>query len=412
MKAELIFTGSELLLGHVLNTHAQYLGRRLSELGIKVTLHVTVGDDWNALEQVLWQSVKNADLIITTGGLGSTTDDLTKETMASVLGLTMVTDEKSLNGIKEFFRKRDTVMPDIFKKQACFPEGSLILPNSAGTAPGAIIERDDKIFVMLPGPPHEMASVFEGALVSYLRRKVGLGPVTRYKVFRLTGISESGAQERIGDLGGQGNPGIAYVAVPGEVQVRITAQGDSPEQAEKILAELSEKVRSRLVEYIFGYDDEILEKVVGDCLINTGSTLSVAESCTGGLITAKLTDVPGSSLYLKGGVVAYSNDIKNKVLGVPGEILERYGAVSKQTALAMAGGVRLLTGAKLGLAVTGIAGPGGGTPQKPNGLVYISLSADDRVCCEEYRFPGERPAVRQGAANAALNMIRRYLLTK
>lgn len=412
MKAELIFTGSELLLGHVLNSHAQYLGMRLSEMGIEVILHTTVGDDWERLGQVLRQAMERSDLIITTGGLGPTTDDLTKETVANVLNLPMVLDEKSLAGIKEFFRNRGVVMPESNKKQACFPEGSVILPNSRGTAPGALIEKENKIIVMLPGPPGELTAMFEESLAPYLSKKILGGTVTRYKVFKLTGISESAVYDRVKDLGGQGNPGIAYVAKPGEVQVRITAHAGSPEQAEKMVAELSEKVRRRLVGYIFGYDEEVLEDVVGKLLLETGLSISVAESCTGGLIAARLTDIPGSSAYLKGGVVAYSNEIKNKVLGVPSDILERYGAVSKQTAVAMAEGVKELTGSNLGLAVTGIAGPGGGSPAKPRGLVYISLAADDGTCCREYRFPGERPAVRQGTANAALNMVRHYLLAK
>lgn len=412
MKAELIFTGSELLLGHVLNSHAQYLGMRLSEIGIEVTLHITVGDNWERLGQVLRQSLERSNLILTTGGLGPTTDDLTKETVAGVLGLPMVLDEKSLAGMKEFFIRRGVAMPESISKQAYFPEGAVILPNTRGTAPGALIEKGDKIIVMLPGPPNELAAMFEGSLAPVLSRKVGMGTVTRYKVFKLTGISESAVQDRIKDLGGQGNPGIAYVAKPGEVQVRIEAHAGGPEQAEKMVAELSEKVRRRLVGYIFGYDEEVLEDVLGKLLLETGLSIAVAESCTGGLIAARLTDIPGSSGYLKGGVVAYSNEMKNKILGVPSNTIDRYGAVSKQTAVAMAEGVRELAGSNLGLAVTGIAGPGGGSPAKPRGLVYISLAADDGTCCREYRFPGERPAVRQGTVNAGLNMVRHYLLAK
>lgn len=412
MKAELIFTGSELLLGYVLNSHAQYLGMKLSEMGIEVTLHITVGDNWKMLGQVLKQALENSDLVLTTGGLGPTTDDLTKETVAGVLGLPMILDEHSLAGMKEFFRRRGVAMPESIAKQAYFPEGARILNNPLGTAPGALIERGDKIMVMLPGPPNELIAMFEQELTPYLAKRAGSGTVTRYKVFKLTGISESAVQDRIKDLGGQGNPGIAYVAKPGEVQVRIAAYAGAPEQAEKMVAELSEKVRRRLVGYIFGYDEEVLEDVVGKLLLETGLSIAVAESCTGGLIAARLTDIPGSSGYLKGGVVAYSNEMKNKILGVPSDTIDRYGAVSKQTAVAMAEGVRVLAGSNLGLAVTGIAGPGGGSPAKPRGLVYISLAADDGTCCREYRFPGERPAVRQGTVNAGLNMVRHYLLAK
>jgi len=411
MKAELIFTGSELLLGHMLNSHSQYLGMRLSEIGIEVILHTTVGDDWGRLGQVLRQAMERSDLIITTGGLGPTTDDLTKKTVANVLNLPMALDEKALAAIRGFFNNRGLVMPESNKKQACFPASAVILPNSRGTAPGALIERENKIIAMLPGPPGELTAMFEESLAPFLFKKIRGGTVTRYKVFKLTGISESAVYDRVKDLGGQGNPGIAYVAKPGEVQVRIMAWASS-EQAEKMVADLSEKVRRRLVGYIFGYDEEVLEDVVGKLLLEKGLSIAVAESCTGGLITARLTDIPGSSGYLKGGVVAYSNEVKNEVLAVPPDVLGQYGAVSKQTAVAMAEGVKKLTGSNLGLAVTGIAGPGGGSAAKPVGLVYISLAADDGTCCREYRFPGERPAVRQGTANAALNMVRHYLLAK
>ncbi|MCL6558707.1 MAG: competence/damage-inducible protein A, partial [Firmicutes bacterium] len=360
----------------------------------------------------LRQAMGRSDRVITTGGLGPTTDDLTKETVADILGLPMYRDEAVLAGMKEFFARRGLSMPEIIEKQACFPAGASILPNSRGTAPGALLEKNGKLIALLPGPPNELIPMFEECLLPVLAKKAGEGLFTRYKVFKLTGISETAVFDRLKDLGGQGNPGIAYVVKPGEVQVRITAQSPDSEQAEKMVAQLSEKVRRRLVGYIFGYDEEVLEEVVGKLLLETGLTIAVAESCTGGMIAARLTDVPGSSGYMKGGVVAYSNDMKKDILGVPAQTLDLYGAISKQTAVAMAEGVRGLAGSNLGLAVTGIAGPGGGTPAKPMGLVYISLVADDSNCCREYRFPGERFAVRQGTANAALNMVRHYLLAK
>ncbi|OPY58204.1 MAG: Nicotinamide-nucleotide amidohydrolase PncC [Pelotomaculum sp. PtaU1.Bin035] len=411
MKAVLIFTGSELLQGRVTNSHAQYLGRRLSQLNIGVTLHITVGDNMEMLGQAVRQAMANADLILITGGLGPTNDDLTKETVAGVLGVPMVLDEKSLAVIKELFGSHGMSMPESNYKQALFPKGSVILPNTRGTAPGALMEKDDKIIALLPGPPHELTAMFEGELVPFLSKKAGGGAVTGYKVFKLAGISESAVQDMVKDLDRQDNPGITYLANPGEVQVRISARAPTSEQAEKMVAELSGEIRCRLEDYIFS-DGEALEYVVSKYLIRTGLSISVAESCTGGLIAAKLTDVPGSSDYFTGGVVAYSNEIKQALLGVAPEILNQYGAVSKQTADAMAEGVRNLTGTSLGLAVTGIAGPGGGTQDKPRGLVYISLSSADGTSCREFHFPGERPAVRRGTVNAALNMVRRYLLAK
>jgi nicotinamide-nucleotide amidase len=412
VKAELIFTGSELLLGHIINAHAQYLGRRLSEIGIEVVLHTTVGDDWEQMAAVLRQALDRSGLIIMTGGLGPTTDDLTKETVADVMGLPMILDRDSLAAIRHLYERRGLAMPESVEKQARFPAGAVILPNSKGTAPGALIEKNSRTLVMLPGPPNELVPMYEMSLAPLLAEKASQGKYTKYKVFKVTGISESAVQAWVHDLGGQGNPGIAYVARPGEVQVRVKARAGNAEEAEKLVSDLAEKVRRRLVGYIFGYDDEVLEEVVGKLFLESGLSIGLAESCTGGLIAARLTNVPGCSDYVMGGVVSYSNEMKEEVLGVPGRILDRHGAVSKETAVAMADGIRSLAKTDLGLAVTGIAGPGGGTPAKPVGLVYIALAAPDSTCCREYRFPGERPAVRQGTVNAALNMVRHYLLAR
>ncbi len=409
MKAELIFTGSELLLGHIANSHAQFLGKRLSEMGIEVALHTTVGDDRESLEQVLRQAMVRAGLIIITGGLGPTTDDITVETLAGILNLPVVLHAESLARIKERYQKRGMEMTKSIIKQVYVPKDAVILPNITGTAPGTLINKGNQIIVALPGPPKELIPMFENQVVPFLSGKLAVGPFASYKVFKLAGISESGVQDLIGDLGGQSNPGIAYVAKPGEVQVRIVARADTSGPAKEMAARLSENVKSRLGSYIISCDDEILEETVGKMLLEKGFSIGVAESCTGGMIATKLTDVPGSSGYFIGGVVSYSNEVKDKVLGVPVEVLESCGAVSKEVAFAMAKGVRKLTGADLGLATTGIAGPEGGTPDKPRGLVYISIAGAGGVCCQEYRFPGMRMAVRQGATNAALNMVKRYL---
>lgn len=409
MKAELIFTGSELLQGRVLNSHAQYLGRRLFQSDIEVAWQVTVGDHLAHLKQVVRQAVDRADLVLITGGLGPTTDDLTKDAVAEVLGLPMVLDEKSLAGIKELFNRRGMIMPECNAGQAMFPAGATILPNTRGTAPGALIEKGHKLIALLPGPPHELSAMFEDTLLPLLTKRFGSGPVIRYKVFNLTGISESAVQDRLKNLDGQINPGITYLAKPGELQVRVTAQAASAAQAEKMVAELSEKVHGLLAGYIYGDHGEAMEYVIGKLLLQKGMCLSVAESCTGGLLGARLTDVPGSSEYFKGGVVAYSNELKKSILGVAPELLDQYGAVSNQTAVAMAEGVRKLTAADLSLAVTGVAGPGGGTPAKPRGLVYIALATSTGTSCRKFQFPGERFAVRRGTVNAALNMVGQYL---
>ncbi|MDD4765962.1 MAG: competence/damage-inducible protein A [Desulfotomaculaceae bacterium] len=411
MKAELIFTGTELLLGHILNTHAQYLGIMLSSMGIEVGLNITVGDNRETMISVLQQALaRSSDLIIITGGLGPTTDDITVEVVAEILGLPLILDQESLKNIKRIFQDRGTIMPESNVKQAYLPRGAKILPNSVGTAPGAILEFKNKTLMILPGPPHELTPMFEDVVMAYLSRKIANDEVIRYRNFKLTGISESAVQDLLKDIGGQGNPGIAYMAKPGEIQVRVSARGGAPDQIDKLLEDFAGKVKWRIEKYIFAYDDDILEDLVGKLLMEKGLTIGVAESCTGGLIAARLTDLPGSSAYFKGGIVSYSNEMKNQVLGVSMEILNNSGAVSKETAEAMAAGVRAGTGADLGLAVTGIAGPAGGTAAKPRGLVYIALAADDTTICREHHFPGIRMAVRQGTVNAALNLVRQYLL--
>lgn len=411
LQAELIFTGTELLLGHILNTHAQYLGVMLSSMGIEVGLNTTVGDSREAMIRVLQQALgRSSDLIIITGGLGPTTDDITVEVVAEVLGLPLILDQESLKTIKRIFHNRGTIMPESNVKQAYFPRGARILPNNVGTAPGAVLEFNNKTLIILPGPPNELIPMFEGAVAAYLSKKVTGGELIRYRIFKLTGISESAVQDLLKDMGGQGNPGIAYLAKPGEIQVRVSARGAVSAQVEKLLEDFAGKVRIRLEKHIFACDDDILEDLVGKLLLAKGLTIGVAESCTGGLIAARLTDIPGSSAYFKGGIVSYSNEMKNRILGVSMEIMNSYGAVSKETAEAMAVGVRAAAGADLGLAVTGIAGPAGGTAAKPRGLVYIALAADPITICRKHHFPGMRMAVRQGTVNAALNMVRQYLL--
>jgi len=408
MRAELIFTGTELLLGEVLNTHAQYLGQRLTALGMEPVLHTTVGDQWDALAAAINQALNRSDVIIITGGLGPTTDDLTKDIVADVLDLPMVLDEPSLEKIREFFRRRGTEMPEIVVRQAYFPAGAKILPNPRGTAPGAILEKDGRFLVLLPGPPGELRAIFEDSVEPFLVQLGVRGTVSRSKILKVCGISEAMVQSRLKDLGGRGNPGLAYLAKPGEVHIRITAKASEPAAAEQMAAELAAKVQERMADFIFSTGEEELEEVVGAMLLKNHLTIALAESCTGGLIGARLTNVPGSSAYFLGGVVAYANQVKENVLGVPEDILQTYGAVSEKTAVAMAKSVRGLLQADLGLGVTGIAGPAGGTEVKPVGLVYIALVAPGSGDCRRFLFPGERAGVRWGASNAALKMIREY----
>ncbi|HUW64386.1 MAG TPA: competence/damage-inducible protein A [Spirochaetia bacterium] len=409
MRAELIFTGTELLLGEVSNSHAQYLGRQLAALNIEVLLSTTVGDNWERMAEILRQALGRSDLIITTGGLGPTSDDLTKETVAGVLGLPLETDEPTLQELIRHFTRRGMTMAASNRKQALFPAGSSILPNPAGTAPGALVRTAENILVMLPGPPREVAAIFEESLVPLLREYGAQGEQIRNLIVKLTGIAESEVQDRLIDLEHDAGVELAYLAMPGEVHVRVTARHPDGSVAEEMLQKKTMQIRSRLQSYVIGYDDEILEQVVNEHLIHRRLTLAVAESCTGGLVAKRLTDFPGSSQCILGAVVAYANQIKERLLGVPPPVISLYGAVSSQTATAMARGVRLAFSSDIGIGITGIAGPGGGRPTAPVGTVHIALDTSSRTFHRHYVFPGARAAVRQGAANAALHMLCMYL---
>ncbi|WP_334110513.1 competence/damage-inducible protein A [Thermodesulfitimonas autotrophica] len=409
MRAEIIFTGTELLLGQVLNTHAQCLGQELAALGVEIVRHTTVGDDWEGLTSALREALRRADLIITTGGLGPTSDDLTLAAVADVLGLPLVLNETVLSWIKEYFARRGQAVPENLTRQAYFPEGAIVLPNAAGTAPGCIVEKEGKIIVSLPGPPRELTPMFEDHVVPFLSKRLARGGVLNFRVVRVTGIAEYAVQDLLRDLEGKEKVQLGYIAKPGEVHVRIAAVGRDAAEAQQLVAEMLKEVRARLSDYIFAYDEESIEEVAGKLLAAKGYTVAVAESCTAGMVAARLTDVPGSSAYFMGGIVAYDNKVKEKILGVQMEILRDKGAVSPETAAAMAEGVRRLLCTDAGIGITGIAGPTGGTPEKPVGLVYIAVAVPGQTVVKKYNFPGRRFAVRQGAANAALKMLRDLL---
>ncbi|MDA8211774.1 MAG: competence/damage-inducible protein A [Clostridia bacterium] len=413
MKAEIIAVGSELLLGQIVNSNAQYLSKRLSELGIDVFYHTVVGDNEGRLVEVLNRALERSELVITTGGLGPTMDDLTKETVAKVLGLPMILHQASLEHIRSFFAQRGRIMPESNTKQACFPEGAKILANEVGTAPGAVVEAGGKTVIILPGPPFELKLMFEKAAVPCLTQGHAYqGEVILSRVMRIFGKGESTVEELVKDLlEQQTNPTIAPLAQVGEINLRITAKGKGKAQAEALMSGVLGELEKRLGTIIFGYDDQDLETVVGQKLKELGFTISLAESCTGGLISSRFTDVPGSSAYFQYGVVSYSNSAKEVFLGVKEDTLLTYGAVSEQTAREMAGGIREKMGTTLGLAVTGIAGPDGGTPEKPVGLVYIALASAQEVMVKKFQFGGPRKNIKLLTANAALNLVRLYLLS-
>jgi nicotinamide-nucleotide amidase len=410
LKAEIIGIGTELLLGQIVNTNARDISERLSSLGIDVLYHTAVGDNPGRIDAVFRTALQRSDLIITTGGLGPTLDDLTKERVAEVLGLPLELRAAELETLQSRFTRRGIEMPPNNIKQAMFPSGSLVIPNHNGTAPGVIVELGRQSIVILPGPPREIRPMLEETVLPYLARKAGDSPaVIKSRVLKLCGIGESAAEEVIRDiLLAQSNPTIAPLA-GSEMTFRITAKAGNAAAAREMIDAMEAKVRARLGKYIYGTDSDTLEEVVGRLLREKNLTLGLAESCTGGLIASRITAIAGCSDYFLSGVVSYSNTAKVEVLRVPATIIADYGAVSSETAKAMAHGIRQVSGAAIGLSVTGIAGPGGATPTKPLGLVYFGLATPENLQAEAHQFSGDRTTVRTRAAHQALVLLWNYL---
>lgn len=411
MRAEIISVGTELLLGEIVDTNAPYLSGALSEIGIDVFYRVTVGDNAARLADTLKTALSRAELIITIGGLGPTQDDLTKESIAEALGERMVTDPESEKAIRELFERRGIHIVPSNMKQALRPESGIAIPNDMGTAPGLVVEKGGKTVIALPGPPGEFIPMVEGFVIPYLSRKsTGAPAVIVSKTLRVSGIGESAAEERISDLIGGKNPTIAPYAKSSEVHFRITAKASDRETALDMIAGLETQARERLGDYVYGTDDETLESVVVRMLVERGLKLALAESCTGGMVANRITNVPGSSEAFLAGVVAYSNKAKTDFLDVPGGLIEVYGAVSPKVAEAMAAGIAARTGADVAVGITGIAGPGGGTPEKPVGLVYIALKTPGEITVTKSIFGASRLDIKLRASQTALNVIRTYLL--
>ncbi|MHB1391851.1 MAG: competence/damage-inducible protein A [Clostridia bacterium] len=409
MKSEIVAVGTELLLGDIVNTNAQYLSRKLADLGIDVFYHLAVGDNLQRLSDTIKTSLQRCDLVITSGGLGPTVDDLTKEGVADALGLKLLPDEASIKKIENFFKAIDRPMTANNLKQGYIPEGATILENNNGTAPGVLIEKDGKIVIMLPGPPKELYPMFEDKVLPYLRTKVHC--TIKSRMLRVIGVGESAAEDMLKEIfHSQTNPTIAPYAKDGEVHLRITAKTDTIEEADRLIDQVENKVQAILGENIYGYDEETLEEVVLKLLVDRNLTLSLAESCTGGLIASRLTDVPGASASLMCGTVSYSNDSKIKILGVKEDTIKKYGAVSSQTAEEMAAGAKRLSGTDIGLSITGIAGPDGGSAEKPVGLCCIGIAMGDTVRAHKFFFPGNRKRIKWNSSSRALDLLRRELL--
>ena len=411
--AEIVSVGTEHLVGQIVDTNATYLCTVLAKLGVPVYFRSTVGDNVQRVQDVFRLALERADLVVSTGGLGPTDDDLTVAAVADLLGLPLERNEEAWAHVQEFFRERRRPMTSQQEKQAMVPRGARIIPNARGSAPGVIIEREGKTLIFLPGVPREMKGMMEDHVVPYLRER-GLGgrEVIRSRILRIVGLGESVVEDRVRDLMRAGtNPTIAPYAHTGEAHLRITARG-TPDDVERLLDQTEAALRERLGQSIYGVGDAPLEDVVARLLAARGVSLALAESCTGGLIGHRLTRTPGASVFLDGGVIAYSNAAKERWLHVPEAVLERRGAVSAEVARAMAESVRAQARTDLGVATTGIAGPGGATADKPVGLVYIALAHGGGTETREMRFGPEpgREGVKYLASQTALDMIRLHLL--
>ena len=411
MIIELINTGSELMLGFVLNTHQQWLCRQMADRGYLVTRQVAISDSGPAIKQAVAESIERAELVITTGGLGPTSDDITRDLIADLLGKKLFEDPAIVAQIEKFFTARKRPMPMSTRVQAMVPEGATVLMNAHGTAPGLAMPTPKGWLIMLPGPPRELRPMFTNQVVPFLEKVFPKPPAFICKVLKTTGVGESAVEERIAPmltaLVGQGLE-IGYCARVGEVDVRLTATGDN---AIAIVGEAEKIVRREMGSFVFGVEGDPLDGVVVRMLTESGRTLALAESCTGGFIANRITNIPGASAVFLAGFVTYSNDAKQKFLGVKPETLEAHGAVSEATAREMAEGARTRTGADFSLSITGIAGPGGGTPEKPVGTVFIALARNNGpTLVKNFRNAYDRETFKFTTSQQALDLVRRELI--
>jgi competence/damage-inducible protein CinA-like protein len=412
MRAEIIAVGSELLTPHRLDTNSLFLTSELNQLGIRVTYKTVVGDVPDEMRSSFRCALERAEVVVSSGGLGPTDDDRTRQTVAELLSRKLNVDDAVLRHIKERFQRfrPGRVMPEINARQALVPEGATVLPNPNGTAPGLWLEANGHVVILLPGVPGELRGLFETQVKPRLARFGGkLRLYTRE--LRITGLPESEVETRVSPLYAlYPNVETTILASPPGIQLHPSVWSDDSVKAEKLLDEITSRMALAVGEHMYSMHGESLEEVVGRILTENRATIAVAESCTGGLLAERLTNVPGSSVYFLGGVVCYSNELKSRLVDVPPSMIEAKGAVSPDVALALAEGIRKLTGARLGIGVTGIAGPGGGSPEKPVGLVYIGLADERGPRQKEFRFLGDRDRIRLFASQAALDMARRYFL--
>ena len=409
MKAEIITVGTEILLGDILNTNCRYLSRELAAMGIEMYYQITVGDNEERLLKTLEESLNRSDIVICTGGLGPTEDDITKEVCAKYFGYKLGLHKPSLDAMIERFKHMNRVPTKNNEKQAYFPKEAYILKNDNGTAPGCIMEKEGKMIVVLPGPPKEMESMFENYVKPYLSKLTD--DVIESEVLRIIGVGESKVENDILDIiDSQTNPTIATYAKGYECTLRITAKAKSVEEAKELIKPMSDEMKRRFGQSLYATGETSIEEVVAKMLVENNLKIAVAESCTGGMVSASLINYPGISSVFMEGCVTYSNEAKMKSLGVKKETLDVYGAVSDNCAKEMASGVAARYNTNVGIATTGIAGPGGGTDEKPVGLVYFGIYINGKVITKKYVFNGDRQGIRERATRTILNDLRLELL--
>ncbi len=411
MTVEIISVGTEILLGNIVNTNAAYLAEKCAGIGLSCYYQEVVGDNEERLTGILQTALDRADVVLLSGGLGPTQDDLTKETAAKVLGKELYLHEPSKAAIAAFFQQRGIEITENNWKQAMVPEGCIVVDNPNGTAPGIIMEENGRHVILMPGPPGELIPMFENAVIPYLN---SLQPGIIYsQTVKVCGIGESKAESMVEDLiREQSNPTIATYAKTGEVHLRVTARAEDEKEAKKLVKPYVKELKGRFGNHIYTTQEDVtLEKAVVDLLLANHLTVSTVESCTGGMLAARLINVPGVSEVFKAGYITYSNKSKRKLLGIKKSILEKHGAVSPEIAKEMAKGAAIFGKADVTVGITGVAGPDGGSEEKPVGLVYIACSVCGRISVKECHFSGNRMKIRESSVSAALSLMRESILT-
>jgi len=410
MNAYIITIGDEILIGQIMNTNGAFIGEKLSHIGIPAEYMVVVGDDEEKILGEFKRAIEVANVVIVTGGLGPTHDDVTRSAVCKFFDTDLVPDEEVRKNIERLMKRRNYPWTQAAEDQALVPRKATPIHNQHGTAPGMWFEENGKYFCVMPGVPYEMKAMVENFVLPRLS-KLTHGVIIRHRVLKTTGIPESFLAQKLGDINGlTGSARLAFLPSPKGVRLRITAQAPTPEEADQKLDEVEKRIREKANKYIYAVGEIELEVTLSELLNDKQKTLAIAESCTGGLIGDRLTNIPGSSSFLLADVVAYSNEAKVKYLDVSESLIQQHGAVSKEVAEAMAAGVRKTAGADIGVSVTGIAGPSGGTPDKPVGLVWIAYADAGETVSLKFNFGDERIRVKERASQAAMELVRRRLL--